>query len=213
MWIKINQKVYDFITDNCKALSVAMIFLVTYCYFLGIHTTLFRDIVFVISSDSYETRLCDVGYGETYIYEFDGNDNEWVYNATQYQPGQMVDVAVQSNSVTIGYFLISQNEFITACIDFNIDVSESIDGLYDGFNNLSVSDRQGFLIDLYERSVKVCARQNNNEIWNIAVCMNVDGGADNDEFDLFYFNSRNTSDGIKRTYGNITTITLTANGR
>ena len=49
MWIKINQKVYDFITDNCKALSVAMIFLVTYCYFLGIHTTLFRDIVFVIS--------------------------------------------------------------------------------------------------------------------------------------------------------------------
>ena len=49
MWIKINQKVYDFIAENCKALSVAMIFLVTYCYFLGIHTTLFRDIVFVIS--------------------------------------------------------------------------------------------------------------------------------------------------------------------
>ena len=45
----ISQKAYDFIAENCKALSVAMIFLVVYCYFLGVHTTLFRDIVFVIS--------------------------------------------------------------------------------------------------------------------------------------------------------------------
>ena len=49
MWIKINQKVYDFIADNCKAVAVGTIFLVVYCYFLGIHTTWFRDIVFVIS--------------------------------------------------------------------------------------------------------------------------------------------------------------------
>ena len=39
----ISQKAYDFIAENCKALSVVMIFLVVYCYFLGIHTTLFRE--------------------------------------------------------------------------------------------------------------------------------------------------------------------------
>ena len=45
----ISSKLYDFIIDNSKILSIFTIFLVTYCYFLGIHTTLLRDVVFVIS--------------------------------------------------------------------------------------------------------------------------------------------------------------------